>query len=498
MKVDWRSSLSLVGTVVKYLAATLSIPIVTALWYGESVVPFVVTGAVALLLGFGLQQLAETKDIGVREGFLTVTLTWMVVACVGAIPYVVAESGVLASPVNALFESMSGFTTTGSTVMTEFDVHNRSVLMWRQLTQWLGGMGIVVLAIAVLPKLQSGGAQLVDAEAPGPEMEKLTPRMAETARALWKLYVALTVLEIAVLYGLHLAGYAPVMDFYNSVSHGFTSLSTGGFSPQARSVQAFSGVVQWVIIPFMFAAGINFALMWRAIRQRSLSKITDDAEFRFYTFVVVLFSVTVAVLGMTGKYAHPAGIERAAREATFQIVSVVTTTGYASVDFIEWKGAPKMVLFVAMFMGGSAGSTAGAIKAVRWLVIIKSFKREVFKSIHPESVRPMRLGNRVLDESTVKSIYAFTALYIMVFAASSVVVVIDSHRAGFPITAYDGMASVAATLGNVGPGFGQVGPMDNFVNFPWSSKMLMFALMWAGRLEIVSVLVVLSPSYWKS
>ncbi|MFT4932525.1 MAG: trk system potassium uptake protein TrkH, partial [Natronomonas sp.] len=250
LRVDWRASTSLIGTVLKYLAVTLVVPVVVASRYGESTVPFLATAAVAVTVGVGLERLDPDPDIDDREGFLLVALTWLAVSIVGALPYLIAGWGTastLANPVNALFESMSGFTTTGATVMGEIstDRHSRALLMWRQESQWLGGMGIVVLAVAILPKLSVGGAQLMDAESPGPGIEKLTPRIAETARALWKAYAGITVLEMLLLYGLHLSGMAPEMSLFNAVAHGFTTMATGGFSPEARSIEAFSAVIQW-------------------------------------------------------------------------------------------------------------------------------------------------------------------------------------------------------------------------------------------------------------
>jgi trk system potassium uptake protein TrkH len=509
--VDWRAALSLVGTVLKYLAVPLSVPLVVAVAYGTDVLPFVVTVALTVLLGVGLERLAPEADIGPREGFLMVGVTWLAVALVGTVPYVLAGLGstsTLANPVNALFESMSGFTTTGATVMGEIGVehHSHALLLWRQMTQWLGGMGIVVLAVAILPELSVGGAQLMDAEAPGPGIEKLTPRIAETARALWLAYLGFTVLEFCLLYGLHLAGLAPNMDLYNAVTHPLTTMPTGGFSPQARSIEAFSATVQWVVIPFMVAAGTNFALFWRAL-QGDPDELTDDPEFRFYAGILGTVTAVVAGLLFTGAglsavpdVVGPLGgaLEPSLRHAAFQAVSIATTTGYASMDFNTWSPAASAVLFVAMFVGGSAGSTGGAIKIVRWLVILKSLRRELFTTVHPEAVEPVRLGGRALDERAIRGIYAFTMLYLVLFAVSVVVVFLDVSRAGYALEAIEAMSAVAATLGNVGPGFGAVGPMNNYLGFPPTSKLYMVFLMWAGRLEILPVFVLLTGAYWRS
>jgi trk system potassium uptake protein TrkH len=530
LRVDYRASLSLVGSVLKYLTVALAFPLAVALAYGETVVPFVVTGVVSLGLGVALERLDPDPDIGAREGFLMVGATWFAVALVGAIPYLVEAHGLppvaaavhpnstLGHPVNALFESMSGFTTTGATVLGDisFESHTRGIMMWRQLSQWLGGMGIVVLAVAILPELSVGGAQLMDAEAPGPGIEKLTPRIAETARALWGAYFGFTVLEIVLLYGLHLGGLAPNVDVYNAVAHGLTTMPTGGFSPEARSIEAFSAAVQWLVIPFMVAAGTNFALFWHALTGDPETAL-GDAEFRFYLGVMGVFTAALAGLLFVGDFASaavPGGtfdaayldamrttvggrLEPALRHAAFQIVSIVTTTGYASLDFNAWGPAGQYLLLFAMFVGGSAGSTGGAIKIVRWYVILKSVRRELFTTAHPEAVRPVRLGGRPVDERALRGIYAFTLLYLLLFFVATAVLFFDSTRVGLPVSVLEVMSAVAATLGNVGPGFGVVGPMGSYLDFSTAGKALMVFLMWAGRLEILPVLVLLTPEYWR-
>ena len=531
IRVDYRASLSLVGSVLKYLAVPLALPLATAIYYRETVVPFLVTVAFSVLVGTALERLAPEPDLGAREGFLMVGVTWLAVAVVGAIPYLVEANGIpflllathpestLANPANALFESMSGFTTTGATVLGDisFETHTRSIMLWRQLTQWLGGMGIVVLAVAILPELSVGGAQLMDAEAPGPGIQKLTPRIAQTARALWVAYLGFTVLEATLLYGLHLVGMAPGMDVYNAVAHALTTLPTGGFSPEARSIEAFSAAVQWVIIPFMVAAGTNFALFWHALTGDP-ERLWRDSEFRAYVGVLAVFAaigtvvlfvggglVTAAPPGGTYDAAYLASVEEAivshvepaVRHAAFQTVSIVTTTGYASMDFNTWSATLRYLLLFGMFIGGSAGSTGGAIKIVRWYVIVKSIRRELFTTAHPEAVRPVRLGNRAVDERAIRGIYAFTLLYLVAFFVSTLLVFADSIRVDLSLTVLETMSAVAATLGNVGPGFGVVGPMGSYLAFSDASKLFMVLLMWIGRLEILPVLVLLTPEYWQ-
>ncbi|GAB7012788.1 TrkH family potassium uptake protein [Halolamina salina] len=531
IRVDYRASLSLVGTVLKYLSVPLLLPVVVALVYGETLAPFLPTIAITLAVGLGLERLAPEPDIGSREGFLMVATTWIAVALVGTIPYLIEAHGIpllvepihpgstLGNPVNALFESMSGFTTTGATVLGSINVtdHTRGVMIWRQLTQWLGGMGIVVLAVAILPELSVGGAQLMDAEAPGPGIEKLTPKIAETARVLWGAYLAITVVEILLLYGLDLAGMAgPNMDAYNAVAHGLTTMPTGGFSPQARSIEAFSAAVQWVIIPFMVIAGTNFALIWQAIAG-SPRELFDDTEFRGFLGVMAVLTAIVSGLLFTGGFASgvPEGatfdaaylsetvatisgnLEPTVRHALFQTVSIVTTTGYASMDFDTWAPPAQYALLFAMFVGGSAGSTGGSIKVVRWIVVAKVLRRELFTTAHPEAVRPVRLGGTALDDRAIRGIMAFTLLYVVIFFLGALVLFLDVARAGVDFTVFEVISGTASTLGNVGPAFYRLGPMGGYIGFPNSSKLFMVALMWAGRLEIIPLLVCLMPEYWR-
>jgi trk system potassium uptake protein TrkH len=514
LRVDWQASVSLVGTVLKYLALPLLFPLVVAVGYGEDIFVFVPVIVFTVAVGYGLERLDPDPDIGAREGFLMVALTWLAVALVGMLPYLIAGAGTastLANPVYALFESMSGFTTTGATVMGNigFDRHSHALLLWRQLTQWLGGMGIVVLAVAILPELSVGGAQLMDAEAPGPGIEKLTPRIAETARVLWLLYLGFTALEFLLLVGLNQAGLAPEMGLYNAVSHALTTMPTGGFSPEARSIEAFSAAVQWVIIPFMVAAGTNFALFWQTLTDDGSITIVHDSEFRYYVgilavFTAVLTGLLFGGLGL-GLAELPAGVdpipgqlENALRHSAFQAVSIVTTTGYASMDFNTWSPIAQYLLLFGMFLGGSAGSTGGAIKMVRTLVLLKSIKRELFTTVHPEAVSPVRLGGRALDERAIRGIYAFTILYVILFFLASVVVMLDATRIEEGLTVFEGLSGVAATLGNVGPGVGAIGPMNNYEIFPDTTKLFMVFLMWVGRLEIIPVFVLLTGAYWRS
>ena len=507
LHVDYRTSLGLLGTVMKYLAVTPLFPLAIALYFGEDPLPFVATVLVMLLGGAGLERLQPNPELGHREAFLLVSLTWFVVPVVGTLPYLVAGDGTVAQPVNALFESMSGFTTTGSTVLDDisFETHSRSILMWRQLTQWLGGMGILVLMVAILPELSVGGAQVIGEESPGLSVEKLTPRIRDTARALWSIYVGFTVLAAVVYYALNVVGLGPNMTFYNAVAHALTTLPTGGFSPEGRSVEAFSPVVQWAVVVFMVVAGTNFALFWYALEGQP-RRLVENVEFRSYILAMAGVGALLAALlySGVGLATVPENVgalagegENALRQAIFQTVAIVTTTGYASMNFNTWDESTQLILLFAMFLGGSAGSAAGSIKIVRWYLVRRAMGRELFTTVHPEAVRPIKMGQRVADDDTVRSIFVFVLSFVTLFVLSTVLIYLDSIRVGLELTALEATSASIATLGNVGPGVGVVGPMNSFEPFSDASKLYMVFLMWIGRLEILSVLVIFTPTYWR-
>ena len=491
---------------MKYLSVTMLVPLAVAVLYAEDVWVFAVSAVAVAAVGFALERVDPDPDLGPTEALVFVTLAWLVAAVVGALPYMLAGAGTtstLADPVNALFESMSGFTTTGATVMGEisFDQHSHALLMWRQLTQWLGGMGIIVLMIAILPEVAVNGAQLMASEAPGPELQKLTPKIAETARALWLIYFGFTVALVVLLYALHLLGMAPNMDLYNAVAHGFTTLPTGGFSPQADSIAYFSAAVQWVVIPFMVIAGVNFALFWHVLKGEA-EVLFDNPEFRAYAGALAAFTAGVAVLlfggaapalgdlgGVTGGFT-----ENTVRQAAFQIGSLLNSTGYATSDFAEWDTHAQILLLFAMFVGGSAGSTGGGVKVVRWLVVLKAVRRELVTSARPDVVQPVRLGGEVVDEDAIRGILVFTMLYVLLFGLASVFLSLDTARIGIQLTTLEAVSASLATLGNIGPGFGRLGPFGSYLFFSDPSKLLLIFLMWIGRLEIVPVLAVFVSS----
>jgi trk system potassium uptake protein TrkH len=333
-------------------------------------------------------------------------------------------------------------------------------------------------------------------EAPGPELQKLTPKIAETARVLWLIYFGFTLVYICLLYGLHLLGFAPNMDLFNAVAHGFTTLPTGGFSPQADSIAAFSAVVQWVVIPFMLIAGVNFALFWHVLKGEA-EIMLDNPEFRFYAGAIAVLTAVLSVLLVRGA-APPMELggvtdgltENTLRQAAFQIGSLMNSTGYATADFAQWDTNAQIFLLFAMFVGGSAGSTGGGVKVVRWLVVLKTIRRELFTTAHPDVVEPVRLGGSVVDEDAIRGIMVFTLLYILLFGFAAVFLSLDTARIGIQLSTLEAVSASLATLGNIGPGFGRLGPFGSYLFFSDASKLLMVFLMWVGRLEIVPVLAI--------
>jgi trk system potassium uptake protein TrkH len=496
LAVDIGGSLNLVGTLGKYLGVSALVPAAVALGYGEPFWPFLVAAAITSGLCWLLERATVGGSrVGFREGYLVVSITWLLAAAFGALPFLISGDGQLDRPLDAYFESMSGFTTTGATVLTDIEGVNRSLLLWRQLTQWLGGMGIIVLALAVLPRLRVGGRQLLESELPGPEVEQLAERIRGTAQKLWIVYVALTVAEVAALVLLGLTGIDDEMGVYEAVAHAFTTLPTGGFSTEARSIAAFSAATQWVIVVFMVLAGMNFALTYRAFLRRSPGPLLGDEEVRIYFALLAAGSLVISVEIWTELFESG---EEAIRHGVFQAVSMMTTTGYASVDFATWPTLALMTIVLLMFFGGSAGSTAGSVKVIRHVLLGKSLRRELSQTVHPELVQRIRLNGRVVDERTLRAITSFILLYVGFFVLGAGVIAVDAAFQGPDLSPIDAIAAAATTLGNVGPGLGVVGPMGSFEPFSDVSTLTMIGLMWLGRLELIPVIVLFTRQYWRT
>jgi trk system potassium uptake protein TrkH len=492
--VDVRGSLALVGLLLKYLSVSALFPAAFAVGYREPVFPFLATTVIGFAVGWGIERgLGGATRIGFREGYLVVALTWVAAALFGALPFVLSGDPQLDRPLDALFESMSGFTATGATVVTDVDAVDRSLLMWRQFSQWLGGMGIIVLALAVLPRLRVGGRQLLESELPGPEIDQLADRIRDTARRLWFLYVALTALLFVLLAVIGFLGDS-AMNPFQALAHALATMPTGGFSTEPNSVAAFGAAAQWVIAIFMIVAGVNYALLYAAFVRRTPLPIFRDEELRVY---LVLLALGAAVVAAEVWNEGLASGERAIRDGVFQSASIMTTTGFASVDFVGWPTLALMTLVLLMFIGGCAGSTSGSIKVVRHLLLGKSLRRELRQTVHPEEVVPIRFNRRPLDERTLRAATAFILLYMGIFVLGAGMIAIDAAYQGPDLSPLDAIAASATMVGNVGPGLGIAGPSGSFASYSDVSTVTMTILMWLGRLEVIPVLVLATRRYWR-
>lgn len=438
---------------------------------------FVVAAAAAATVGVPLAKVGHaSSDPSRRETLVAVLLLWLLLPVFGAIPYAVSGGF---SIVNALFESMSGFTATGATVLDDFDRVSDSLFMFRSLTQWIGGVGIILLFIAVFPQLAIAGRQLFFAEMPGPTEERLTPRLRKTANAVLLVYAGLTGLCAAAYI---FAGMTP----FDGVAHAFTTMAASGFSPRALSFEEFaSPLIDWIAIGFMTVAGTSFVLQIRVLSGRPLV-VFRDVEFRAYLAIILVAGASITLL-LLPTY----DTADALRHGLFQTLSILTTTGYASTDYAAWDARPQAILIVLMFIGGSAGSAAGGVKIMRWLIIGKNTAREVRRSLHPRAELPLRVGSRIVPEEVLRAVAAYITLYVGLFAVSTVVLVLLG--ADF-VTAFT--ASIGC-LGNIGPGLAGVGPMASYADLHPVSRGLLTFNMYAGRLELVTVFVILTPAWWR-
>ncbi len=469
--------LYILGFGLLFMAALMVWFIVYALILQEPIWGFLASAIVALILAFPLLRSGSIQyDPKRRESFAAILVLWLVIPIVGAIPFWV--SGHL-TPLNALFESMSGFTATGSTVLQDFESFPKTLFMWRALTQWIGGVGIIVLFIAVFPQLAIAGRQLFFAEAPGPTEERLTPRLRNTSNAVLLVYIGLTVL-CAISYKI--AG----MSLYDAIAHTFTTISAGGFSPNGQSFAGYNSTLDWICIFFMFFAGVNFALQYRAINGKPKA-LLNNIEFRAYVAIVSLASLLLSI-GLLSEYS----ILEAPRHAIFQTLAIITGTGYASADFAQWPQKADSILLILMFISGSAGSAAGGVKIIRWLMLTQNVRRETTLFLHPHAVIPIRLGKQIVTDKIMRSVTAFIMIYIGIFALSTVA--LTWFGADF-VTAFS--ASIAC-LGNIGPGLASVGPMESFAELAAISRGLLIFDMYAGRLEIVTVFIIFSSDFWST
>lgn len=482
--MNFRATLKFLGRLLVVLAAAELLPVLCCLWYseGKAAVAFLATAALtgasgALLLFFARHDGGELYR---REGILIVVGGWLLASLFGALPYLL--TGTLDHPVDALFESASGFTTTGASVITDIESAGRGILFWRCFSQWLGGMGIIVLFVALLPELGPGARFLYKLEVPGPTAETLRPRVRDTATVLWQIYFLLSCAQALLLL---FAG----MDLFDALTHTFATMSTGGFSPRNASVAAFASPwVESIIVLFMILAGANFSLYYGFLRHRGRNLLRDP-EFRIYIGLVLVVSLLISWnLMVEGGYQHPG---RAFLDSIFQVATILTTTGFASADFDTWPNVSRILLVGLMFVGGCAGSTAGGQKVMRMVIGLKTAFREVRLIFSPSTVLSVFVGGKAVPETVIRSVVSFFILYITTWGFGVLLLTIGGADLETSVT-----ASIA-TLGNIGPGLADVGPTANFEFFSAWQKLVMVMLMWLGRLEVYAIAAVVTVSFWR-
>jgi len=473
----------LLGRLLTLIAGCMLVPALVSLYFNEfqTMELFLFSSGTAFLTGMLMTFLLRgEKDgaLGAREGFLLVTMAWLILSLFGALPFYLSEHFV--SFIDAFFESVSGFTTTGATILSDVEVLSKGLLFWRDFTHWIGGMGIIVLAVAILPQLSVGGMQLMKNEMPGPTFEQLKPRIKQTALSLWKVYMLLSVLEVLTL---HAFG----MPLFDSLCHMFGTMGTGGFSTKNASIGAYSTSIQLTIAFFMFLAGANFVLHY-ALLKGQFKKIIQDSEWRFYVFLIsVSFAVISIDLAAQGGYS----LLNSMRLSIFQLLALITTTGYATADFDTWPHLSKGILFLLMFVGGCAGSTSGGLKQVRLLLLFKRARQSITQHILPKAIVSVKLNKRVIPESVLHGVSSLFLINIVIF--SFVTCALLAYNIDF-VTA---TTAVIACLMNVGPGFADVGASQNYGFLPGTIKCLLSFCMILGRLEVFTVLVLFFPMTWK-
>ena len=481
--IDFRIILRVLSFLLLVVSVFMLSGILVAWYYNESSWPLVISSLITGITG-GMIWIVlgkrNKKGIAKREGYLIVALSWVVVSLFGALPYIFSNS--IPTFTNAFFETISGFTTTGATILTDIESVPKNILFWRAMTHWLGGMGIIVLTVAILPFLGIGGMQLLIAEMPGITPDKLHPRITATAKRLWGIYVLFTLLETIILW-------VGEMDLFDAVCHSFATMATGGFSTKNDSISGFAPFTQYVIIAFMILAGTNFTLHYMALHTK-FRRLWHNQEFKVYMSIIVVITILVTI-GLV-LYNLNDSIESSFRNALFTVVSILTTTGFVTTNYLLWPTSIWIMIFTLMFIGGSAGSTGGGIKISRHLLLVKNSWVELKRAIHPQAVIPVKFNGKSVSQQIIFNVMAFFLLYIMIFTTGVVVM------AFIGMDFETSIGSVAATLGNIGPGIGGVGPVENYALFSPFAKWFLSFLMLLGRLELFTVLIVISPAFWRS
>jgi len=475
--------LNALGIILVAFGIIMLSPIAVALLEQEysSIVPFVTGSLTSIALGLLFQKYGgfarNFDDLKRNEGLLIVSLAWIVTAAMGAIPYLFYGL----HPLDAYFEAVSGITTTGATILTDFSLYPKDFFFWRSLTQWLGGMGIIVLFVAILPQFAVAGRQMFFAEAPGPTEEKMTPRITHTAKALWLVYTLLTLLEIILLVFAD-------MPLFDAVCNGLSTMAAGGFSPNPLSIMGYeNSKVTWIVTCFMFLAGSNFALQYRVLLQQKPLALLQSEEFRFYSAIILFCSASLSLTLLVNKTSGPLD---SIRDSLFQIVSIITTAGFSSADFALWSVAAQTILFTVMLVGGCAGSAGGGVKVVRVLFGLKYLKREMTQIIHPQAILPIKMDHKTVPNDIQRQMLGFLLFYLVLMTSSALLVTLIEGDASI------GLVGTAATIGNIGPGYGEIGPMGSFGGLSVMTKVIFIINMVVGRLELIPFLAMLHPDFW--
>ena len=493
MVLNWKAVLEILGVLLLFLGGALVLPMGVSFIYGEAEWwSFAVTIVLSLVLGFSMRFMSGSSNqkLDIREGFAVVALSWFVLSLMGALPFVI--SGVLSSYSNAFFETMSGFTTTGATILggedtPQIEALPHSFLFWRSLTHWLGGMGIIVLTLAIMPALGIGGVQLYKAEVPGLTADKLTPRIGQTAKRLWLIYVGFTVVQIILLW--------PAIGFFDAINHAFATMATGGFSTKNGSVGQYgSAYVEWVIIIFMTLAGINFALHFRMLIGQ-FKAVWKDVEIKVYLSIIVVSSALMVYAiwspNETSDFLTYDRLGEAIRQAAFQSVAIITTTGFGTDDYELWPYLAMCVIFLLFLSGGMAGSTGGGVKVIRHILLFKNAHTEIKKLIHPNAVIPIRMNGQVVSQDIIRNVLSFFFLYLALIGLGTLIMTL------MELDVWSAFTVTISSVGNVGPAFGDFGPTETYAPIPAAGKWVLSILMMAGRLELFTVLILFSPAFWR-
>lgn len=447
---------------------------------GLDKIPFLITIFITGLIGLLLSRIkGEDKKIGAKEGLSIVALGWTTISILGALPLYLSSS--TPTYIDAFFEIVSGFTTTGATIITDVEVLPRGILFWRSFTHWIGGMGILVFTLALLPALGIGGFQILKAESPGPVTSKIAPRIKDTAKILYTTYITITIMEILLL---KIGG----MSLFDSFAYTFATVGTGGFATKNASVGWYDNTYIYLVIGFfMFFSGVNFTIYYGMFKGK-IRDVLKDEEFKTY-ILIILGSIAAITLNLY--FTDFSGIFNSLKHSFFQVISIITTTGFSTTDFDLWPTFSKGILFLLMFIGASAGSTGGGMKVIRILVMLKLIKRNILKLFHPRAIIPVKINKKVLPTETIESINSFLGLYIVLFVLSTIIVSLEG------IDLISAASTVAATLGNIGPGFGYVGASRTFAGYSLITKLFLSLLMLLGRLELYTIIALLVPRNWR-